>query len=140
MKAVTGEDVTTEDLYKMGAKITTLQRANTARGMVGANGQMGTNDFRNVHDVVTEWPFTMDPDIEVFTEGTNKMDKEDFQTALTMMYECFGWDPELGCPTGRVPGLLRHARREGRPRRPRPASRRLGRCAERNRSALKADP
>lgn len=99
MKAVTGEDVTTEDLYKMGAKITTLQRANTARGMVGANGQMGTDDFRNVHDVVTEWPFTMDPDIEVFTEGTNKMDKEDFQTALTMMYECFGWDPELGCPT-----------------------------------------
>ena len=99
MKAVTGEDVTTEDLYKMGAKITTLQRANTARGMVGANGQMGTNDFRNVHDVVTEWPFTMDPDIEVFTEGTNKMDKEEFQTALTMMYECFGWDPELGCPT-----------------------------------------
>lgn len=99
MKAVTGEDVTTEDLYKMGAKITTLQRANTARGMVGANGQMGTNDFRNVHDVVTEWPFTMDPDIEVFTEGTSKMDKEDFQTALTMMYECFGWDPELGCPT-----------------------------------------
>ena len=99
MKAVTGEDVTTEDLYKMGAKITTLQRANTARGMVGANGQMGTNDFRNVHDVVTEWPFTMDPDIEVFTEGTNKMDKEDFQTALTMMYECFGGDPELGCPT-----------------------------------------
>lgn len=99
MKAVTGEDVTTEDLYKMGAKITTLQRANTARGMVGANGQMGTNDFRSVHDVVTEWPFTMDPDIEVFTEGTNKMDKEDFQTALTMMYECFGWDPELGCPT-----------------------------------------
>lgn len=99
MKAVTGEDVTTEDLYKMGAKITTLQRANTARGMVDANGQMGTNDFRNVHDVVTEWPFTMDPDIEVFTEGTNKMDKEDFQTALTMMYECFGWDPELGCPT-----------------------------------------
>ena len=101
MKAVTGEDVTTEDLYKMGAKITTLQRANTARGMVGANGQMGTNDFRNVHDVVTEWPFTMDPDIEVFTEGTNKMDKEDFQTALTMMYECFGWDPELGCPTAK---------------------------------------
>ena len=103
MKAVTGEDVTTEDLYKMGAKITTLQRANTARGMVGTNGQMGTNDFRNVHDVVTEWPFTMDPDIEVFTEGTNKMDKEDFQTALTMMYECFGWDPELGCPTAECP-------------------------------------
>ena len=45
-----------------------------------------------------------------------------------------------GLPDGRVPGLLRHARREGRPRRPRPASRRLGRCVERNPSALKADP
>ena len=33
------------------------------------------------------------------TEGTIKMDKDDFQTALTMMYECFGWDPKLGCPT-----------------------------------------
>ena len=99
MKAVTGEDVTTEDLYKMGAKITTLQRANTARGMTDAEGKMGTNDFRAVHDVVTEWPFTQDPDIPVFTEGTIKMDKDDFQTALTMMYECFGWDPKLGCPT-----------------------------------------
>ncbi len=99
MKAVTGEDVTTEDLYKMGAKITTLQRANTARGMTDAAGKMGTNDFRAVHDVVTEWPFTQDPDVPVFTEGTIKMDKDDFQTALTMMYECFGWDPKLGCPT-----------------------------------------
>ena len=140
MKAVTGEDVTTEDLYKMGAKITTLQRANTARGMVGANGQMGTNDFRNVHDVVTEWPFTMDPDIEVFTEGTNKMDKEDFQTALTMMYECFGWDPELGCPTAECLDYYDMPDVKEDLAAPRPASRRLGRCAERNRSALKADP
>lgn len=67
--------------------------------MTDAEGKMGTNDFRAVHDVVTEWPFTQDPDIPVFTEGTIKMDKDDFQTALTMMYECFGWDPKLGCPT-----------------------------------------
>ncbi|MFR5092229.1 MAG: hypothetical protein ACLTDR_09770 [Adlercreutzia equolifaciens] len=60
--------------------------ANTARGMVGCRRANGYHQrLRNVHDVVTEWPFTMDPDIEVFTEGTNKMDKEDFQTALTMM-------------------------------------------------------
>ena len=99
MTAVTGEDYTTEDLYKMGAKIMTLQRANTARGMTDAAGNMGTNDFRAIHDVYTEWPFTKDPDIEVFTEGTDKMDKEDIQTGLTMLYECFGWDPKLGCPT-----------------------------------------
>ena len=38
MKAVTGEDITTEELYKRGAAIMTLQRANTMRGM-------GTNEL-----------------------------------------------------------------------------------------------
>lgn len=91
-KAVTGIEVTTDDLYKAGEKITTLQRCNTMRGM-------GTDDFRGVHDTVTEWPFTMDPDKQPFTEGTIKMEKSDWQTALTMMYECFGWDTQKGCPT-----------------------------------------
>ena len=98
-KAVTGEDVTTDDLYKAGAKIMTLQRANTVRGMKDKDGKMGCNDFRHVHDVVTEWPFATDPDKQAFTEGTIKMDKEDFQKALTMLYEKFGWDSEKGCPT-----------------------------------------
>ncbi len=97
--AVTGMDVTTEDLYEMGAKIMTLQRANTARGMTDAAGKMGTNDFRTYHDIYTEWPFTKDPDIPVFTPGTDKMDKQDIQTGLTMLYNCFGWDENLGCPT-----------------------------------------
>ncbi|MDO4289680.1 MAG: aldehyde ferredoxin oxidoreductase [Eggerthellaceae bacterium] len=97
--AVTGQEVTTEELYQAGAKIMTLQRANTARGMVGADGKMGCNDFRGVHDLVTEWPFTKQPDKQPFTEGTDKMEKEDFQTALTMLYRCFGWDEKLGCPT-----------------------------------------
>ena len=35
----------------------------------------------------------------VFTEGTDKMDKDDIQTGLTMLYRCFGWDEEKGCPT-----------------------------------------
>ena len=26
------------------------------------------------------------------------MDKDDFQTALTMLYRTFGWDETLGCP------------------------------------------
>ncbi|WP_165053719.1 MULTISPECIES: aldehyde ferredoxin oxidoreductase [unclassified Adlercreutzia] len=95
-KAVTGEDVTTEDLYVASARIMTLQRANTARGMKDANGKMGCNDFRGVHDLVTEWPFDS---TKAFTEGTDKMDKADFQTALTMLYRCFGWDEQLGCPT-----------------------------------------
>ena len=41
----------------------------------------------------------MDADYEPFTEGTTKLEKEDWQTALTMLYRTFGWDDELGCPT-----------------------------------------
>ena len=77
----------------------TLQRANTVRGMTDANGKMGCNDMRTIHDCYTEWPFTKDPEFQVFTEGTNKMDKEDVQKGLTMVYKCFGWDEQLGCPT-----------------------------------------
>ncbi len=97
--AVTGKEVTIDDLYKAAERVMTLQRANTVRGMTDAEGNMGCNDFRNVHDVITEWPFTKDPDIEPFTAGTDKMEKDDFQTALTMVYKRFGWDEELGCPT-----------------------------------------
>ena len=98
-EAVTGKSVTTEDLYKAGAKIMTLQRANTARGMTDAAGRRGANDFRTLHDIYTEWPFTKDPDKQPFTPGTDKMDKADIQTGLTMLYRTFGWDENLGCPT-----------------------------------------
>ena len=97
--AVTGQEVTIDDLYKAAERIMTLQRVNTARGMTDADGNMGCNDFRNVHDVITEWPFTKDPDIEPFTAGTDKMEREDWDSALTMLYKRFGWDEKLGCPT-----------------------------------------
>lgn len=93
--AVTGIDVTRDDLYEAGAKIMTLQRCNTMRGM-------GTDDFRNVHDKVTEWPFTMDPKIKPFHPGTFKMEKNDWQKALTMLYRRFGWDEKKGCPTAEL--------------------------------------
>ena len=97
--AVTGEEVSTDDLYKAAAKIMTLQRAATVRGMRDANGTVGCNDCRHIHDVMTAWPYDKDPDIPAFTEGTDKMEREDFQTGLTMLYRTFGWDEELGCPT-----------------------------------------
>ena len=34
-----------------------------------------------------------------FTAGTDKMEREDFQTALGMVYREFGWDEQKGCPT-----------------------------------------
>lgn len=98
-KAVTGEDVTTEELYEAGARIMTLQRANTVRGMTKSDGSYGNNDMRGDHDVITNWAFDKDPDLAPFTEGTDKMDRDDFQTALTMVYRVFGWDEDLGCPT-----------------------------------------
>lgn len=91
-KAVTGQDVTTEELYTIGERITTLQRCNTMRGM-------GTDDFRNVHDVATKWTFTQDPDIPAFSEGTVKLEWEDWQKALSMFYARFSWDEQKGCPT-----------------------------------------
>ena len=99
-KAVTGIDVTTDDLYKAGARIMTLQRANTVRGMAAKDGKgFGNYDLRGDHDVMTNWPYTKDPDIPAFTAGTNKMDRDDFALALGMVYEKFGWSKELGCPT-----------------------------------------
>ncbi len=97
--AVTGQEVTIDDLYKAGERIMTLQRANTVRGMKDKDGNVGCNDMRNVHDVITEWAFEKDPDIEPFTAGTDKMEREDWKTALSMLYKRFGWDEELGCPT-----------------------------------------
>lgn len=90
--AVTGESVTTDDLYKAGAAIMTLQRANTVRGM-------GSYDLRNEHDKYTEWAFNTDPDIPAFNEGTIKQEHNDFQNALTMVYEQFHWNKKYGCPT-----------------------------------------
>lgn len=97
--AVTGQQVTTDDLYKAGARIMTLQRANTVRGMSNADGTLGNNNLREDHDVMTKWAFDKDPDKKAFTEGTDKMDRDDFQKALGMVYAKFGWDEQRGCPT-----------------------------------------
>ena len=91
-KAVTGEELTKDDLYKAAARIITLQRSQTVLSL-------NTTDLRNEHDKITEWVFTQDPDIPVFTEGTDKMDRDDFYLAMTMLYEKFHWDEEKGCPS-----------------------------------------
>ncbi len=91
-KAVTGIDMTTDQLYDAGNKIITLQRCNTIRGM-------HTNDLRHQHDVVTDWVFNINPGQAAFTPGTIKMERNDWETALTMFYQQFGWDPNTGAPT-----------------------------------------
>lgn len=92
MNLVTGEDISEEELDLAGERIFTLHRALTVK-------QMGTTDMRGKHDVMTDWVYDMDPDVEAFTPGTIKMDREDMQIALTMLYKEMGWDEKTGAPT-----------------------------------------
>lgn len=91
-QAITGEPTTEASLDLAAERVFTLHRALTVK-------QMQTMDMRNEHDLICSWVFDKDPDIPVFTEGTDKMDREDMQKSLTMFYEEMGWDPTLGCPT-----------------------------------------
>lgn len=59
---------------------------------------MQTKDMRNEHDLICSRVFDKIRR-SVFTEGTDKMDREDMRQSLTMFYQEMGWDPELGCPT-----------------------------------------
>lgn len=91
-KAVTGYDADEASLDLVAERIFTLHRALTVK-------QMGTKDMRGEHDLLSPWVYDMDPDKQVFTPGTIKMDRDDMQQALTLFYQEMGWDPQLGCPT-----------------------------------------
>lgn len=90
--AVTGEEITTEELYKRAAAVMTLQRANTIRGMKSTN-------LRYEHDQITEWVYDKDPELAPFTPGTDKMERADYQLALSMTYKRFNWDEKTGALT-----------------------------------------
>lgn len=90
--AVTGEVTTEQSLDLAAERIFTLHRAYTVK-------LMNTMDMRQEHDQICSWVFDKDPDIPVFTEGTDKMERADMQLALTMFYREMGWDATLGCPT-----------------------------------------
>ncbi|MFO7729962.1 MAG: aldehyde ferredoxin oxidoreductase [Spirochaetia bacterium] len=90
--AVTGKEMSEEKLDQAAERIFTLHRALTVK-------QMGTTNMREEHDQLTGWQFDMDPDKEPFTAGTIKLDREDYEKALTMLYEELGWDSKTGAPT-----------------------------------------
>ncbi|MBS2140646.1 aldehyde ferredoxin oxidoreductase, partial [Escherichia coli] len=60
---------------------------------------MQTKGLRKEPGLICSWVFDKDPQIPVFTEGTDKMDRDDMHASLTMFYKEMGWDPQLGCPT-----------------------------------------
>ena len=92
MAAITGEDWTEESLDFAVERNIQLHRAMTVK-------QVKSVDMRNLHDVIANHAFDIDPDIKPFTEGTVKLEREDWQTALTMFYREFGWDEKTGAPT-----------------------------------------
>ena len=92
MTAITGEEWTMESLDFAAERVIQLHRAMTVLSA-------GTTDMRTAHDQIPEYAYNTNPDQEAFTPGTVKMEKNDWQDALTMFYEQFGWDSKLGCPT-----------------------------------------
>ena len=92
MSAITGEDWDVQKLDEAAERIIQMQRAMTVLSA-------GTNDMRNNHDVIPNFSYELNPDQAPFTPGTVKMEREDWQKALTMFYQQFGWDEKLGCPT-----------------------------------------
>ncbi len=89
---ITGIEKTEAELDLDAERIFTLHRALTVK-------QMGTTDMRNKHDVIADYVFDRDPDVEPFTSGTIKMEREDMEVAKTMFYEAMGWDADTGAPT-----------------------------------------
>lgn len=87
----TGIETSEKDLDLAGERIFNLHRALSIM-------QMGTIDMRHKHDLMYDWIFDKDPDKKPFTPGTDKMDREDMQKALTMLYKEMGWDEKTGAP------------------------------------------
>ena len=89
LSAVTGEEYTEESLDAIGEKAMQLQRAMTAL-------ELNSKNLRVDHDGVSDWVF--DDEI-AFTEGNTKLQRADWETALDMYYEEWGWDKATGIPT-----------------------------------------
>ncbi len=88
----TGFNVNEETLDGYAERTFQLHRALTAK-------QMNSKNLREDHDQLTGWQYTMDPDKEPFSEGTIKLDRDDYNKALTFFYKEMGWDEETGIPT-----------------------------------------
>ena len=88
MAAITGEEWTEESLDHAVERCIQLHRAMTIMSYK-------TTDMRNTHDVIAEWAYD---DEKAYQEGNTYLSHEDWQDALTMFYNQFGWN-ENGAPT-----------------------------------------
>ena len=96
MSAVVGEEYTRESIEFDCERISHLLRTMTA---VSFNQRLGSTNLRKDHDAYPAWLFDKEPDFKAFEQGTVKMDREDMEKGLDMMYTMMGWDVETGIPT-----------------------------------------
>ncbi len=83
--AITGWDVTLEELLRGGERAYTMARAfNCRHGLTRAD---------DVVPPIFSRPFAEGP------SAGNRLDPEQVERALTCFYELMGWDPETGAPT-----------------------------------------
>ncbi|QEN06626.1 aldehyde ferredoxin oxidoreductase [Oceanispirochaeta crateris] len=88
----TGFNVREDVLDSYAERVFTLHRALTAK-------QMNSKNLREDHDQLTGWQYSMDPEKTAFDQGTIKLDKDDYNMALTYFYKEMGWDETTGIPT-----------------------------------------
>ncbi|MBQ7053099.1 MAG: aldehyde ferredoxin oxidoreductase [Clostridia bacterium] len=96
MSAVVGEEYTRESIEFDCERISHLLRTMTA---VSFNQRLGSTNLRKDHDAYPAWLFDKEPDFKAFEQGTVKMDREDMEKGLDMLYTMMGWDVETGIPT-----------------------------------------
>jgi aldehyde:ferredoxin oxidoreductase len=96
MTAITGEQWTTDDVHFACEKVSNMMRVMTA---ISFHNYYGSTNLREDHDQLNDHWFDRHPDIPVFTEGTNKMDRDDMELTKDMFYAAMGWDKDTGIPT-----------------------------------------
>jgi len=88
----TGQQISREELDRIGERIFVLHRALTIR-------DMGEKDMRTRHDLAPQWIYQDPNGAQPFTKGTLRMDPQDIAKAMDMFYEVMGWDKATGVPT-----------------------------------------
>ena len=92
--AVTGIQMTQEELDKAGLRAFLMQRLYTMR-------QMKTRDMRREHDRYPEWIFQDAKGRKPFTKGTIVMDRADIEKSFDLFFDVMDFDQKTGAPTER---------------------------------------